>query len=214
MERKIDINTWPRKGQYNLFRQMDYPHFNVCAQLDITNFYTFVKAKNISFYTAMIYITTKIANEIKEFRYRIRGQEVVEHERIHPSFTILSKPEVFSFCSVEFYQDYHDFSQNAEEKRKDLQGHVNLDDEPGRDDSIYITSLPWVSFTSVSHPVHLKSVDSIPRIAWGKYEKERERVKMPFSVQVNHALMDGYHVGRYFEMMQEALDRPEEHIEL
>lgn len=214
MERKIDINTWPRKGQYSLFRQMDYPHFNICAQLDITNFYTFVKSKNISFYTAMIYMTTKIANEIKEFRYRIRGQEVVEHDRIHPSFTILSKPEVFSFCSVDFCQNYHDFSQNAEEKKKDLQGHVNLDDEPGRDDSIYITSLPWISFTSVSHPVHLKSVDSIPRIAWGKYEKEKDRVRIPFSVQVNHALMDGYHVGKYFEMMQEALDRPEKYIEL
>ncbi len=31
---------------------------------------------------------------------------------------------------------------------------------------------------------------------------------MPLSVQVNHALMDGVHVGRYYERVQAYLDNP------
>ncbi len=43
MERKIDLENWPRKQQYDLFRHMDYPHFNICANLDITEMYNYVK---------------------------------------------------------------------------------------------------------------------------------------------------------------------------
>jgi chloramphenicol O-acetyltransferase type A len=31
---------------------------------------------------------------------------------------------------------------------------------------------------------------------------------MPLSVQVNHALMDGIHVGRYYGQVQAYLDNP------
>ena len=31
---------------------------------------------------------------------------------------------------------------------------------------------------------------------------------MPFSVQAHHALMDGFHVGRYFQQAQNYLDSP------
>jgi len=32
---------------------------------------------------------------------------------------------------------------------------------------------------------------------------------MPLSVQVHHALADGIHVGRYFNLVQEYLDEPD-----
>ena len=69
MEKKINLETWPRKAQYELFKTMDYPHFNICANVDITRFYAHIKSEKQSFYTAMIYIATKVANEIPEFRY-------------------------------------------------------------------------------------------------------------------------------------------------
>jgi chloramphenicol O-acetyltransferase type A len=34
-------------------------------------------------------------------------------------------------------------------------------------------------------------------------------MKMPLSVQGHHALMDGLHVGRYYEQVQAYLDEPE-----
>lgn len=58
MERKkIDLENWPRKQQYDLFfRHMDYPHFNICANLDITEMYNYVKMNNIPFFLKQWFI--------------------------------------------------------------------------------------------------------------------------------------------------------------
>ena len=34
------------------------------------------------------------------------------------------------------------------------------------------------------------------------YKNKEGKLTLPFSVQVHHALMDGYHVGMYFEKME------------
>ncbi len=59
----------------------------------------------------------------------------------------------------------------------------------------------------MTHPIALDRDDSIPRIAWGKYFKDGEKTLLPFSIQANHALMDGVHAGRYVERLQRDLDR-------
>jgi chloramphenicol O-acetyltransferase type A len=51
--------------------------------------------------------------------------------------------------------------------------------------------------------------DSIPRFAWGKYFQEGDTWKMPLSVQGHHAVMDGIHMGRYYETLQGYLHHPE-----
>ena len=212
MKKYIDIESWPRKAQYKLFKQMDYPHFNICANVDITEMYSYVKANDISFFRAMIFITSKIANNITEFKYRMEDDKVVEYDFIHPSFTFLTQLEVFSFCNVNYTDDFQGFLERVEEQIKQLNGKVDIEDEPNRNDRVFITSMPWVSFTSVTHPINFSPSDSIPRIAWGKYFEENGKLKLPVSVQVNHALMDGLHVGRYFSLLQDSLDDPSKNL--
>ena len=78
----------------------------------------------------------------------------------------------------------------------------------GRDDLLFMTAIPWVSFTSFMHPLKFP-VDSVPRFAWGKFFEDGESLKMPLSVQAHHAVMDGLHMGRYFELVQEYFQQPE-----
>ena len=35
---------------------------------------------------------------------------------------------------------------------------------------------------------------------------------MPFSVQGHHALMDGLHVGQYFQLFQDLLRQPDDYM--
>jgi len=42
----------------------------------------------------------------------------------------------------------------------------------------------------------------------GKYNTEGDKMIMPVSVEVHHSLMDGLHVGRYFELFQKYLNQP------
>ena len=82
------------------------------------------------------------------------------------------------------------------------------------DDAIHFTVLPWASFTSFSHARNWGREDSVPKIAFGKFTEEDKRTKLPISVEVHHALMDGLHVGRYLSQMQEALRKPEAYIRI
>ncbi|AZR74387.1 chloramphenicol acetyltransferase [Anoxybacter fermentans] len=209
----IDLDNWPRKRHFNFFKQMDYPHFSLCANVDLTKIYPFIKENNLSFFKTILYIAVRTANNIKEFRYRIRGEKIIEHEIIHPAFTVLREDEVFSFCRADYKEDFIEFCKEVAKKMDMVKKNLCLEDEPGKDNHLIITSIPWISFTSLSHPINLDPTDSIPRIAWGKYFKENGKLKIPLSVQVHHALMDGLHVGKYFSAFQNLLNHPEKIIE-
>lgn len=203
-----DIENWKRKDHYNYFKQLDYPHFSICANLDITNFYQFIKENELPFFISVLYASTKTANSIKEFRFRIREDKVIEHEIVSPSFTVMTDGEVFSFCTSNYLENFQDFRNNTQKEIERVKSNINIQDEPGRDDLLYITSIPWISFTNISHPIQMNPVDSIPRISWGKFFDENGRVKLPISVQAHHALVDGIHIGHYYNIIQDIFDNP------
>jgi chloramphenicol O-acetyltransferase type A len=207
--KEIDLTTWPRKKHFEVFNSFDYPHFNLCANVDISSLYSLAKAKSKSLHTTLVYVISRTVNDYPEFRWRIRKDKVVEHDIVHPSASILTSDDLFSFCTMRFYQSFAEFYPNAEATIANTKQHPTLEDEPGQDDLLFLTSIPWVSFTGIMHPIHMHPVDSVPRFAWGKFYKEHDRIMLPLSVQVHHALMDGYHAGRYFQKLQEYLDAPE-----
>jgi chloramphenicol O-acetyltransferase type A len=208
--RTIDMQTWSRWEHFKTFNAFDHPHFNMCANVDLTRFYPYIKKQhNISFTVAIVYLLTRTANSIPEFRCRIRPEGVVEHKIVHPSTTILIKEDLFAFSYFEYDEDFLVFEKGALEKIAYVKEHPTVTNVPGRDDFLYMTSIPWVSFTSFMHPIHLNPPDSIPRFAWGKYFWEAECLKMPLSVQGHHAVMDGVHMGRFYLELQEYLNEPE-----
>ncbi len=207
--RTIDMENWPRKTHYDLFRSMDFPHFSLTIQLDLTTFYPYIKQRGESFTVCIMYLIAKAANRIPEFRYRIRGDAVIEHEVVHPSATILTEDDLFAFCSVRYSEDFSDFAPRAAERIAYVRTNPTLDDSDWRDSLLFMTSMPWIHFTSMHHP-QASVNDSTPRIAWGKFAWEGESIKMPLNVQAHHALLDGLHVGRFFDYFQAYLDQPEE----
>lgn len=201
------MQTCPRREHFKVFNGFDHPHFNMCADVDLTKFYPFIKQHDISFTIALVFILSRAANAIPEFRYRIRGEEVVEHDIVHPSTTILVKDDLFSFCTFEYHAEFSTFATKAARQMALVKENPTLQDEPGRDDALFMSAIPWVSFTSFTHPMNLNPTDSIPRFAWGKYFKNGKSLKMPLSVQGHHALMDGIHMGKYYAHVQDALNQ-------
>jgi len=210
--RFIDIETWPRRRHFALYRDMDFPHFNVCAPVDVTALRRGVKAQGVSFTVAVIHAIARAANAIPEFRTRIREEQVVEHEVVHPSTTVLGQGGLFGFCPFHYVEEFSAFAPEAKRRISVAERDPTLADDPERDDLLFMTAIPWISFTSFQHPIHLSPIDSVPRVAWGKFFEEGDRLKMPVSIQGHHALVDGVHVGRYFEALQSLFHRAEEWI--
>jgi chloramphenicol O-acetyltransferase type A len=206
--RNVNLETWSRREQFKVFRAFDQPHAGLCANVDLTAFYPVVKQRGMSFTVATVFVLARAANAIPEFRYRIRAGEVVEHEIVHPSVTILRNEDLFSFCMIDYIENFREFAARAAEKIAYVQAHPTLKDEPGRDDFLYMTAIPWVSFTSCMHPMHLHPADSVPLFAWGKFFEDGKYLKMPLSVQAHHALMDGIHIGKFYAKVQDYLRHP------
>jgi len=207
--RHIDMQTWSRRHHFALFSTFNHPHFSMCVNVDITAFYPVVKRNGYSFTVAVVYAISRASNAIPEFRHRIRGDLVVEHEIVNPSFAVLIDRDLFSFCAIDYAEDFSEFAMRAANNISYVKAHPNLEANPAKDDVLYMSPIPWVSFTSFSHPMQLHPTDSVPRFAWGKYFKEGDTLKMPVAVQGHHAMMDGIHMGRFYEALQDYLHHPE-----
>ncbi len=177
----INFDIWDRTTHFNFFRRMDYPQYLICKNIDITNFLTQLRKKDISFYYGMIYAATYALNQIKEFKYRIVGDKVILHDTIHPSFTDMTDgSELFKMVTVDMEDSIEAFVEKAKKKADSQKDYFVMKDVEGRVDLIYITCIPWVSFTNLSHTISFNKDDSIPRLAWGKYFEENEKILMPF----------------------------------
>lgn len=207
---KIDIQNWSRRGHFEFFKTFNHPHFNMCANVDLTKFKTYIKAHAFSTTTAIVYLIARAANAIPEFRQRMQSEDIIEHETVSPSVTILVENDLFSFCTIDYCSDFSIFADRAAKQIAAVKGNPTLKDPPGRDDLLYMTAIPWVSFTSFTHPMRQHPADSIPRFAWGKIFEEGNLIKMPLSVQGHHALMDGIHMGKFYEKIQGYFSKPEE----
>ena len=202
----LHFNSKHQEKHFHFFRAMEIPHFNICANVDITSFHALVKKEKLHFTSCMVYAIAKTANGIAPFRRRIRESYIVEHDIIHPSFTILPDGEdVFSFCDVVYQEHFSSFHSSSIEQIELRQNQPSLENEVGRDDYLFLSSIPWVSFTSIQHAMSI-SPDSVPRISWGKYFAMQDKILMPISVQAHHALVDGRHTGQFFNQIQENLD--------
>lgn len=200
--RKIIFNNPHRQKHFEFFKTMNHPHFNICANVDVTNFVRLMNEHKLRFTYSVVYAVAKAAKEIKEFRWRIIDGELYECESVTPSFTTYTEvADVFSFCDVAYTEDYHTFVSRAEAKATAMSKNPSFEDAEHHD-YLFLSSIPWVSFTMFQHAMPFHPTDSVPRITWGKYFKDGDKIKMPVSVQAHHAVVDGRHVGLYFQTLE------------
>ena len=214
MPRYLDIANWKRKNQYDFFKAYDHPFFGLCADVDITALHHHVKTHGHAFFFAALFLSLKAAHEVEEFRYRLAGEQVEIHDRLTAGSTVLNDDETFSFCYFDYFPDFDNFQNNAQEVvRRHVDNDHPWEDRDQQTDMIHYSVIPWVKFTGLTHSRKFGTQDSIPKIVMGKYYAEGERVNMPLSVEVHHALMDGFHLGQYYAKFQEYLDHAPEILE-
>jgi chloramphenicol O-acetyltransferase type A len=209
MARFLDLESWPRRQTFEFFRKYDNPYFNVCTALEAGPLVELVRSEpDVSFFLAYLYLSLRAANESEPFRYRLSEGRVMVHERIHAGTTVLLEDESFGFAYFNYTEDFASFQAAAREALAQLRARKSFDPQDHRTDLIHYSILPWVSFTSFSHARNWSGEDSIPKIVFGKATERNGEWRLPVSVEVHHALMDGLHVGRYLEMLQEYCSQP------
>jgi chloramphenicol O-acetyltransferase type A len=210
MSRYLDTATWSRRQHFEFFKDYHNPFFNICTNVEVTPLLDLTRStENISFFIAYHFFSIKAANEVEPFRYRLRGDRILIHDRVHAGTTILLADENFTFAYFDYTEEFAVFQAHAKATIQSVKaGGVQLYQRAEQDDLIYHSVIPWATFTSISHARKGAREESVPKITFGKYREDGGRMMMPVSVEVHHALMDGLHVGRYFERLASCFSNP------
>lgn len=206
MKEIIDLDKWERKEHYLFFSQFDDPSFEITSNVDCTKAYLKAKKEKISFFLYYLHCSLRAVNAVKEFRLRIENENVICFDKIHAGPTIARENGTFGFSHLPFFEDFDEFSENSLKIIEEVKKARNLDPSFNHDDVIHYSSIPWLSFTSVSHPRYSYTMkDSVPKISFGKIIEEGTKKLMPVSITANHSLMDGFHIAKHLELFEKYL---------
>ncbi len=210
----IDLKNWNRAKLFNYYLGTDFPYIVITANIDVTKPLAFARKHGISFNLVMVYLCNKMADSIPNYRYRfVDGKPfIIDHTRplvnhIVPGNDIFVIGEGPWPCDdiVEFCRKTHEAQMKAEP--------VSLSEVIGSNiDIINYTSVPWVQYTGFIRTVIHDGMDNAPKISFGKYFKDPvdpSKIWMPLSNQTHHGLMDGSHVGRFYNGLQQACNELE-----
>ena len=205
--RYIHIETWDRREYFATYLGRDFPYINIGANIDITNLVTFCKKNDLSSYLTLIHTAHSTAGNIENFRYRIKDSLPIICDTMGLTFTYIPEgSELFINVTVVYDSDLGAFLDTAREQIARQGSDPGFAAHGGRFDLIYYSAIPWIQYTHLIRTIGTLGVDSSPKISWGKYFEQDGRTLVPFSVQVHHGLVDGFHVGKYYEEIQRALD--------
>ena len=203
----IDKNTWERREIFDFF-SMSHPFYAVCFNIEVTPLFRFCKERGLSFYHSMIYLCTEAINAVPAFLYGAKDGVIMRFERRIPSFTHLEKgSELFKIITLPCEGSLDDFCRGAAEKCAEQKAFIDPAAEGS--DLIYVSCLPWLDLTAltnehdISDPAHRE--DSIPRLAWGKLKDADGKKYLNLSVEVNHRFIDGVHIGRFAQKLEELI---------
>lgn len=200
MER-IDLSTWARRPHYEFFRAFDRPFFDVAARVDVSPVVELTRRSELRLFATILHSVCVAANATDALRLRLVEDGVVRVDQVTPSFTVMSDRGTFNYATAPFTDDLARFSRELGEhadRSRNLPELFLGDDD--RLDLVYVTSMPWLDFQSISHAFPGQPLDSSPRIAWGKIvEPEPGRHEATFQLTVHHALADGRDVAIFFE---------------
>ena len=207
--RYIDLDTYPRRSHYEFFKSYAYPYVGLTANVDVTELVAFAKAQGGSTFLACLWAASRAANAIPEFRQRIVGEGIAEYDHCDVGHTVPLADGTFCNCNTDCRRSLPEFLVYARQQEEEAKKHHGFV-QPGADETslIFASCVPWVAFTQVIQPTPIPA-DSNPRIVFGKYIRENGRIKMPLSIQCNHALVDGRHLGLFYEKFEALAKNPQ-----
>ena len=134
--------------------------------------------------------------------------ELICYDVVNPTQYIFHEDtETCTPVYTHYYEDYGTFYANAlkdvEAAKKTREYGLDMANHPNWFDASYIS---WLSYDSLNIELPDGHLFFAPIINWGKYREENNRLVMPVSVRLNHAIADGYLVANVFRLLQKEIE--------
>lgn len=201
--REIDMKNDPRQAQFTYFSSLANPYVGVTVPVDVTAVWERCKETGESFFLCVLYAVVRAANTVPQLRRRIRADGAVVEFDVCPSSHIEPLTEdAYCYCVLHCQEPFEDFLPYAKEKQAQARQKATMEEDSL--DQLFLSCVPWFSFTALVQPTPVPA-DSNPRLTWGRCEKREGRMELPLSILAHHALVDGVHIARFYQAVNEEL---------
>lgn len=202
---KIDLEKYPRRKHFEYFSSLQYPYVGVTGNVDVTELVRFCKRNRYSFYLVFLHLAALAADGVREFRQRIRKNEIYEYDRCPTSHIELLEDGTYCYCTLHHHMELDAYIPYAEETRRQCRLHGTIEEGEDAEGMYFISTLSWLHYTSLIQPV-AGGDESNPRITWGKYEKDGNGAEqLPVTVLAHHGLVDGIHIAQFYQNLEQQI---------
>ena len=206
----IDKETYYRKGVFRHFSKDCKCSISMTARIDVTKLVEYSQKTNTKFYLNFLYILSKVMNLREDYRMGYIGQteELICYDVINPTQYIFhDDTETCTPVYTIYYEDYNTFYYNAfqdmENAKKSREYTLDMVNHPNWFDASYIS---WLSYDSLNIELPDGYLFFSPIINWGKYRLENDRLLMPVTVRLNHAIADGYLLANVYRLLEQEIE--------
>lgn len=202
----INKEKWDRKSYFEHYLNIVRCTYNMTINIDVTDLLSETRQKHIKLYPTMIYMISKIVNNHSEFRTSYdKNGNLGYWDIINPSYTVFHKEnETFSCLWTEYNGNFERFYSSYIEDIKCYGNEMQFNPKINEPVNLFsISCIPWASFTGFNLNIYTDGTYLLPIFTIGKYFEQDKKILLPVSVQVHHAVCDGYHTSRLFNEIQE-----------
>lgn len=204
--KKINTNNWDRKEYFEHYFSNIPCTYSMTIKLDITK----IKLENKKLYPTMLYYITTVVNKHDEFKTTFNeNNELGIYDEMIPCYTIFHKDtKTFSNIWTRYTSNINDFYAEYENDLKQYGNKKELNAKPNTPSNIFnVSIIPWTTFESFNLNLQKGYTYLSPIFTLGKYYKENDKFLIPLSIQVHHAVCDGFHVCQFLNELQDLINK-------
>lgn len=203
----IDLKNFDRTDYFQYFMSVGTT-IEFTAKIDVRTAVKKCNQESIGFHAYTLFKIYKVMNEIKNFRYDILDGKLIEWKKIVPTFSGFNKEtNLFFTLYEEPTDDYLEFDRRYKKTVKKYADSNTIVPQRDLPHNVFnVSCIPWLHFEHFSSNSKIQENQIVKMITIGKYEEINSKFMMPVTIQVSHAIVDGYHVSMFFKKLQDELD--------
>lgn len=201
----IDLAGWPRRTFFEHYLHEIPCTYSLTTNIDITH----IRKQHLRLYPALLYALTRTVNQFPQFRTALdsEGHPGIFSEML-PCYTVF-QPETETFTNLwtEVTGSYSDFAAAYERDLTEYGAVLSIEGKPNTPPNIFpVSMVPWESFTGFNLNLPKGSTYLLPIFTFGRFMEQDGHTLIPLSVQVHHAVCDGFHVCHFLKQLREEIN--------
>ena len=205
-KRIVDMTGDPRREQFAYFSSLADPYVGVTCQVDITALMEKIRRDGTPFFLSLTYEVMAAANAVPELRRRMEEVRVGEYGSCRCSCTVAKPDGAYAYCTLDTALPLAEFLKTGRTALETAKYGGTMEESEDHEEFFFVSCVPWLRYTGMVQPVPSPAYSNV-RISWGKWTEENGRISLPVTILAHHALVDGVHIGRFYEELEHRVSK-------